>query len=76
MLPQVKCPALIINGGADRFVMDPKLMADKLANCRMEVHSMGSHDLHIKYPKWFAMKISAFVKENPSKGTKVPASTR
>ncbi|CAD5209658.1 unnamed protein product [Bursaphelenchus okinawaensis] len=66
-LSQVKQPVLIVNGGTDRFILDPKHMTDKLQNSRVEVHAQGGHDLHIKYPRWFAIKLTQFVKENTPK---------
>lgn len=32
---------------------------------RHEIHAQGGHDLHIKYSKWFALKLTTFVKTNP-----------
>jgi len=63
VLNQIKQPVLIVNGGNDRFIIDPKHMTEKLPNSRVEVHAQGSHDLHIKYPRWFALKLTSFVKE-------------
>ncbi|KAI1728558.1 alpha/beta hydrolase fold domain-containing protein [Ditylenchus destructor] len=65
VLPTLKIPVLIINGGMDRFIMDPKLLTEKLANSKVEIHAQGGHDLHIKYSKWFASKITTFIRENP-----------
>uniref|UniRef100_A0A1I7SFE9 AB hydrolase-1 domain-containing protein n=1 Tax=Bursaphelenchus xylophilus TaxID=6326 RepID=A0A1I7SFE9_BURXY len=72
ILSQVKQPVLIVNGGTDRFILDPKHMTDKLQNAsiqtfRVEVHAQGGHDLHIKYPRWFAIKLTQFVRENTQK---------
>ncbi|TMS32164.1 hypothetical protein L596_000043 [Steinernema carpocapsae] len=33
-LQQIKCPSLILNGGMDRFVLDPKLMMQNLSNAK------------------------------------------
>ncbi|KAI6171630.1 putative alpha/beta hydrolase [Aphelenchoides besseyi] len=65
ILKQIKQPVLIVNGGTDRFILDPKHMTEKLSNSRVEVHAQGGHDLHIKYPRWFAIKLSSFVKDTP-----------
>ncbi|KAI6240558.1 putative alpha/beta hydrolase [Aphelenchoides fujianensis] len=70
VLAQIKQPVLIVNGGQDRFIMDPKHMTEKLPNSRVEVHAQGGHDLHIKYPRWFAIKLTQFVKETPPAGGK------
>lgn len=69
VLPGLKMPVLIINGSQDRFVLDPKLMANKIANARVEVHAQGGHDLHIKYPRWFALTLIRFVKETTANTT-------
>lgn len=70
VLSTLKMPVLIIHGSKDRFVMDPKLMTNKLANARIEVHAQGGHDLHITHARWFATTLSNFVKakELPSNG--------
>ncbi|KAF7640200.1 TPR_REGION domain-containing protein [Meloidogyne graminicola] len=63
VLSTLKMPVLIINGALDRFVLDPKLMSNKIVNVRVEVHARGGHDLHIKYSRWFAQITTNFVKE-------------
>ncbi|KAI6185085.1 putative alpha/beta hydrolase [Aphelenchoides bicaudatus] len=70
VLNQVKQPVLIVNGANDRFILDPKHMTEKLANSRVEVHAQGGHDLHIKYPRWFAVKLTAFIKETNNNNNK------
>jgi pimeloyl-ACP methyl ester carboxylesterase len=66
VLHTIKCPVLLINGGNDRFVMDPKLIQEKIPHALLEIHAQGPHELHIKYPKWFAMKFMHFLKTNQS----------
>lgn len=34
---------------------------------RIEIHAQGGHDLHIKYSKWFALKVTQFINENLEK---------
>jgi valacyclovir hydrolase len=65
VLHTIKCPVLLVNGGNDRFVMDPKLIQEKIPHALLEIHAQGPHELHIKYPKWFAMKFMHFLKTNP-----------
>uniref|UniRef100_A0AC34QBS9 AB hydrolase-1 domain-containing protein n=1 Tax=Panagrolaimus sp. JU765 TaxID=591449 RepID=A0AC34QBS9_9BILA len=66
VLPQLKMPVLLINGGNDRFIMDPKFIMEKVPQAKLEIHATGSHDLHITHPRWFALKITAFIKSNPT----------
>uniref|UniRef100_A0A7E4ZRC7 AB hydrolase-1 domain-containing protein n=1 Tax=Panagrellus redivivus TaxID=6233 RepID=A0A7E4ZRC7_PANRE len=67
VLGNIKMPLLLINGGNDRFIMDPKYIKEKAPQAQLEIHTQGGHDLHIKYPKWFSLKVSTFVKQNPPK---------
>uniref|UniRef100_A0A8R1DP52 AB hydrolase-1 domain-containing protein n=1 Tax=Caenorhabditis japonica TaxID=281687 RepID=A0A8R1DP52_CAEJA len=64
VLPQVKCPTLIMNGGLDRFCGDPNTnylpVLKTLA--QVEVHAQGGHDFYHKYPKWFSGKVLSFLK--------------
>ncbi|MCP9262335.1 Valacyclovir hydrolase [Dirofilaria immitis] len=53
ILPSLKIPVLVLNGGMDRFCSDPKL----------DSHFLGGHDFYIKYPRWFAERVSAFIKD-------------
>ncbi|GMT15781.1 hypothetical protein PFISCL1PPCAC_7078 [Pristionchus fissidentatus] len=63
-LVQITQPSLIVNGGQDRFCADPKTnFLNVLKNARLETQFHGGHDFHIKYPKWFADKVQAFIKE-------------
>jgi len=61
VLPQIKQPALIVYGGQDRFVLDPKLMGNQLAKHRIATHAIGGHDLHIKHAGWFAENVMKFI---------------
>nr|AAK26377.1 putative alpha/beta hydrolase [Heterodera glycines] len=70
VLNTLKIPVLIVNGNMDRFVLDPSLMSKKLENARIEIHAQGGHDLHIKYPRWFALKVTSFVKESAKSDVK------
>uniref|UniRef100_A0A0N4ZJR7 AB hydrolase-1 domain-containing protein n=1 Tax=Parastrongyloides trichosuri TaxID=131310 RepID=A0A0N4ZJR7_PARTI len=64
MLPQLQCPVLMINGGQDRFIMDPKIMTDKMKNSEVLIHAQANHDVHIKFPKWFAQNVYNFITKN------------
>lgn len=64
VLSTLKIPTLIINGGKDRFSLDPKLMAAKLQNPKIEIHAQAGHDVHIKYPRWFSDQIMNFIRSN------------
>lgn len=61
ILPQLQCPVLLINGGQDRFIMDPKIITDRLKHYEVLVHAQANHDIHIKYPKWFAQNVYKFI---------------
>uniref|UniRef100_A0AC34RE29 AB hydrolase-1 domain-containing protein n=1 Tax=Panagrolaimus sp. JU765 TaxID=591449 RepID=A0AC34RE29_9BILA len=62
VLPQLKMPVLLVNGGNDRFIMDQKFILDKIPHAKSEVHAQGGHDFHVKYPRWLALKVTTFVK--------------
>uniref|UniRef100_A0A0K0FG27 Valacyclovir hydrolase (inferred by orthology to a human protein) n=1 Tax=Strongyloides venezuelensis TaxID=75913 RepID=A0A0K0FG27_STRVS len=61
VLPQLQCPVLLMYGGQDRFVMDPKIISDRLKKCEVLFHAQANHDVHIKYSKWFAQNVYKFV---------------
>ncbi|CAD6192523.1 unnamed protein product [Caenorhabditis auriculariae] len=64
VLPSIKCPSLVINGGMDRFCGDPRTnFQPVLKDLRIEVHAQGGHDFHIKYPKWFSTQLIDFIKK-------------
>uniref|UniRef100_A0A0R3RJE8 AB hydrolase-1 domain-containing protein n=1 Tax=Elaeophora elaphi TaxID=1147741 RepID=A0A0R3RJE8_9BILA len=63
ILPNIKIPTLILNGGMDRFCNDPKYFQTVIPNCKLDNHFLGGHDFHIKYPRWFAERVSAFLKD-------------
>ncbi|VIO94966.1 Alpha/beta hydrolase, putative [Brugia malayi] len=64
ILPSLKIPVLVLNGGMDRFCNDPKYFATVIPNCKLDGHFLGGHDFHIKYPRWFADHVSTFLKES------------
>ncbi|CAG9537675.1 unnamed protein product [Cercopithifilaria johnstoni] len=64
VLSDLKIPVMIMTGGMDRFCADPKYFETVVANCRIEKHSLGGHDFHLKYPRWFADKIHEFISDS------------
>ncbi|VDK82824.1 unnamed protein product [Onchocerca ochengi] len=63
ILPSLKIPVLVLNGGMDRFCNDPKYFPTVIPNCKLDSYFLGGHDFYIKYPRWFAGRVSAFIKD-------------
>ncbi|VDM95224.1 unnamed protein product [Thelazia callipaeda] len=61
VLPSLKIPVLVLIGGMDRFCVDPSYFTTVLSNCKIQKHSLGGHDFHLKYPRWFADNVAAFL---------------
>uniref|UniRef100_A0A914V1W8 AB hydrolase-1 domain-containing protein n=1 Tax=Plectus sambesii TaxID=2011161 RepID=A0A914V1W8_9BILA len=59
-LKRIRQPVLVLNGGMDRFCSDPKYFLENFPDARLIVHAQANHDLHIKYPQWFAEHVQDF----------------
>ncbi|EJD73683.1 hypothetical protein LOAG_18906 [Loa loa] len=64
ILPTLKIPVLILNGGMDKFCNDPKYFANVIPNCKLDSHFLGGHDFHITYPRWFAERVLTFLTDS------------
>eukprot|EP00927_Polykrikos_kofoidii_P051906 TRINITY_DN45682_c0_g1_i1.p1 TRINITY_DN45682_c0_g1~~TRINITY_DN45682_c0_g1_i1.p1 ORF type:complete len:292 (+),score=35.01 TRINITY_DN45682_c0_g1_i1:440-1315(+) len=63
---QVKCPTLVLHGGADPLVpaCHPEWFRNNIPDARLHIWPEGKHNIHVKYASEFNKLVLAFLAES------------
>ncbi|KAJ8673344.1 hypothetical protein QAD02_004606 [Eretmocerus hayati] len=64
-LPKIQCPTLIVHGEKDAMVLPehPDYLNKNIKNSRVEIFTVGAHNLHLRYAEEFNAIVEDFLLE-------------